>query len=347
MTITQPRPAAEAPLEHHSRTDEPAVAFFGVWMMTGLFIDGWAHQANKPETFFSPWHGILYSGFVAAVIWFGWRGLRAGRGINPAAGLERLTTVGFLLFGGAGIADGIWHQIFGVEADLEALVSPSHLALFFGGFLMVSSPLRMAQARRAASGNERPAMRWADWFPQAITLTLSTALVGFFTLYLSPFDGIGGFHHPNPEMRELEEALGIASVLVFNAFLTIALLFALRRWRPPFGFGALLFGGVALGMAGLEGFAFVELAIPAFIAGIVVDVMARRDYPVGAVVATGSWVLWSGFFAVAQLSYGLVWTVELWAGSIALAGASSLLLTALTPSPPYCREISATTTLTA
>lgn len=328
------RPGSVQTKDAVSRIEERAVAFFGVWMMAGLFIDGWAHQDNKPETFFSPWHGILYSGFVTAVAWFAWRGYRAGRGINPAGGLDRLTALGFLLFGAAGIADGLWHQIFGVEVDLEALISPSHLALFFGGFLMVSSPLRLARARRAADGVAGPRpVTWAEWMPQAVTLTLCTALIGFFTLYLSPFSGIGGATGSNLDMREFAEVQGIASVLVFNALLIVALLFALRRWRPPVGFGALLFGGVALGMTGLDGFVLIELVIPALIAGIAVDVLIARAASARTVVAVGSLVLWSGLFAVAELSYGLVWTVELWSGSIVLAVASSMLLTSLMPEP--------------
>lgn len=309
------------------------MAFFGVWMLTGLFIDGWAHQAQKPETFFSPWHGILYSGFVAAVLWFGFRGFRAGRGINPAGGLDRATAVGFLMFAGAGVADGVWHQIFGVEADIEALVSPSHLALFFGGFLMVSSPIRLARARLASGADGPEPVTWGEWLPQGVTLMLATALIGFFTLYLSPFGGVGGTRPHDQDLREYGEVLGIASVLVFNALLVVPLLYALGRWRPPFGFGALLFGGVALGMTGLNAFDRVELALPALIAGLVVDALIGRSTPTRPVVAVGSFVLWAGYFLVAHLSYGLVWTVELWSGSIVLAVATAILLTTLMPQP--------------
>lgn len=330
MTLPAQSPAAP-PI---GRNEERAVAFFGVWMITGLFIDGWAHQAEKPETFFSPWHGILYSGFVAAVIWFAVTGLRAGRGINPARGLDPLSGPGFLLFAGAGVADGLWHEIFGVEADLEALVSPSHLALFFGGFLMVSSPIRRALGRLADDGFAGPRpVSWAEWLPQAVTITLSTGLIGFFTMYLSPFDGVGGTAAATAEMRELQEVVGVASVLAFNALLIAALLFALRRWRPPFGFGTLLFGGVAVAMAGLTAFETGELALAALIAGLVVDALTARGTSVRLVAAAASLVLWAGFFAVAELTYGLVWTVELWSGSIVLAVASSLLLTSLIPEP--------------
>src|SRR4051794_28634008 len=42
------------------------MAGLSIWWMGGLFIDGWAHS-NIPqlETFFTPWHAIFYSGFLA------------------------------------------------------------------------------------------------------------------------------------------------------------------------------------------------------------------------------------------------------------------------------------------
>src|SRR5437667_8491817 len=40
-----------------------------VWWLGGLFIDGWAHS-NLPqlETFFTPWHAVFYSGYLAVAI---------------------------------------------------------------------------------------------------------------------------------------------------------------------------------------------------------------------------------------------------------------------------------------
>ncbi len=325
----------QAPASTDTRRIERAVAVFGTWMITGLFLDGWAHEAEKPETFFSPWHGILYSGFAAALVWGAWDGYRSRSANRPPAEFDRLMTVGLVVFITGAVGDGLWHEIFGIEVDLEALVSPSHLALFFGGFLMVSAPIRLARARRDASGDpgSTRAVPWPDFVATGVTLMLATALIGFFTQYLSPFEGVGGSRNPNDFVRELQEIHGLASVLVFNALFTAALLFALRRWRPPVGFGTLLYGAVALGMSGLEGFELVELALPPLVAGAVVDVLIARGWPPSFVVASGSLVLWCGFFAVAELSYGLVWSVEFWSGAIVLACASSLLLAALVPPP--------------
>ena len=104
------------------------------WLIVGLFLDGWAHGAQPElESFFTPWHAIFYSGFTAMTAWIGWLawsrrapGRRIERslprGYAPAA-------AGILLFSISGLGDLAWHQTFGIEQDLSALLSPSHLGL--------------------------------------------------------------------------------------------------------------------------------------------------------------------------------------------------------------------------
>lgn len=41
----------------------------GTWLVLGIFIDGYAHNHDVVETFFTPWHAILYSGFLACAAW--------------------------------------------------------------------------------------------------------------------------------------------------------------------------------------------------------------------------------------------------------------------------------------
>ena len=36
------------------------VALSSVWTVTGLTLDGWAHTHELPDTFFTPWHGVIY-----------------------------------------------------------------------------------------------------------------------------------------------------------------------------------------------------------------------------------------------------------------------------------------------
>src|SRR5215472_7534707 len=56
---------------------------FSAWLLGGLLTDVWAHNnVPKLETFFTPWHAALYSGFLATAAWISWlvrRNLMAGR----------------------------------------------------------------------------------------------------------------------------------------------------------------------------------------------------------------------------------------------------------------------------
>src|SRR5919197_6314517 len=60
-----------------------AMAGTAVWIVVGLFVDGWAHNhlLSTRESFFTPWHGLLYSGVGAAM-----GVLVAGATRNHAAG---------------------------------------------------------------------------------------------------------------------------------------------------------------------------------------------------------------------------------------------------------------------
>ena len=287
-------------------------------MIIGLFLDGWAHQANKPETFFSPWHLLLYSGFVAAVAWFAWDGRRRGGGPTPD---DRWMTAGLVLFVTGAVGDGIWHEIFGIEVDLEALLSPTHLLLFIGGFLMVTLPLRIAVADE---DEVRPS--WSAWWPQAVTLTLATSLAGFFSMYLSALEGLDG-GGPGSSLGEELQAYGVASILATNLLLAAPTVFVLRRWVPPSGTFLLLYTAFGVLMTGLEGFRAVELVL-APVAGAVALEALRRTAPLLATMAFASVAMWSTYFVVLARTDGVPWTVELWAGSIVLAAASSAALVA-------------------
>lgn len=44
-----------------------AVAALSAWLIGGIHLDVWAHHRIEEalETFFTPWHSVLYSGFLA------------------------------------------------------------------------------------------------------------------------------------------------------------------------------------------------------------------------------------------------------------------------------------------
>jgi len=133
---------------------EWAVAFFSTWFVVGLYLDGWAHTHRLPDTFFTPWHAVIYSGVLgAALVLVGtglltWRNGASWREALPAG--YRLSLLGVGLFLITGVADLIWHSLFGIEADLEALYSPPHLLLAAAGTLIATGPLRGAWYQRHA-----------------------------------------------------------------------------------------------------------------------------------------------------------------------------------------------------
>ena len=133
----------------------------------GLFLDGWAHNHGKvDQSFFTPWHAFFYGGFmltgvvlVGTVIVNRWRGYDFYQAIPSG---YKTTLTGLLVFGAGGMGDLLWHSIFGIEEDIEALFSPTHLMLGVGLAMVVTGPLRAAWQRRENEMNWRalgPAIR--------------------------------------------------------------------------------------------------------------------------------------------------------------------------------------------
>lgn len=294
--------------------DARAIAFFGAWMVIGLYLDGWAHNAEKPETFFSPWHFILYSGFGAAVAYFTFRGAILKKRSDP----DRLTTVGLVLFIVGAVGDGVWHEIFGIEVDLEALLSPTHLALMIGGLMMLGIAYRGAE--RADPREDR-----AD-ISLVVTMTLGAAVVMFFTQYFNAFRFEGLW--PAPRGEDIWEVHAVGSVFVTNAILLGMVFLLVRRWRTPRWTFALSFAALATANVALDGREGEWFHVPAAaIAGAVTDVLARRVRPNLDDARPGRLfsvlvplVVWSLWFLTLQIGGdGVHWAAELWTGTIILA----------------------------
>ena len=293
-----------------------AIAVFGSWMLVGLFLDGWSHTNDTPETFFSPWHAVLYSGFVAALAWFAYDGWRHRDG--SAAATDRLATAGLVAFVIGAIGDGLWHELFGIEADIEALLSPTHVALMVGGALMVTAPFRVAWR----SLPECPTFR--ELLPATISLTLAVSLFLFFLMYLAAAGPIAQADHASPQ----EQGWGVASVLVRNVVMLGAVLLVLKRWRPPAGTFTIVFAVPAVALTGLDAFEAVALALPFVIAGVVADVLVARieDRTTRArsIAVAVPLVCWTSYFAVHASQWGVHWPAEIWTGAVVFAALSGL-----------------------
>lgn len=311
------------------RRDQLLAVGFGMWMLVGLFLDGWAHDNNKPETFFTPWHGLLYSGFTAAaaaagLIAFRERGAPGGWRRNLPQG-HGLTLVALGIFGTAAVLDLVWHEVLGIEVGVEALLSPTHLALLAAGLVALSAPLRAAWITTP----RRPASLKGFLVP-VLSLSLLTGLLGFFLLYLSPLTNDAAaaaftrvanvpHDHPSQQVGELQQLLGIGSILMTTVLLTVPVLLLVRRWDPPAGAITTLVGVVVLMFVAMDEFELGVFVLAGLVSGAVIE-LARPRVGDTAGTAIGMSVLWLGYFATSAVTDTVAWTVELWGGVVVLAG---------------------------
>ena len=299
--------------------DESAYMLCGLWMITGLYLDGWSHQADKPETFFTPWHALLYSGFGAAIVYSGYMALRDARtGATPQIADDRVTSFGVALFAAGAIGDFVWHSVIGIEVDIEGLISPTHLMLMIGGLLMVTLPVR--SAIRSDDSHASVTV--------VASIAMAVAVAAFFLMYLMPWQQPYSYelrYVPESDVSNSIVQVGMATVLVSTALLVGAFLWAARRWRLPFGAATVAFTTIAIGQSGLEGFDVRLAVLAATIAGIVFDVLLRDGRPLPIVGAAAGLAMWTSFFALYDVEVGVGWGPSLWVGAIVFATLTGLV----------------------
>jgi hypothetical protein len=315
-----------------TRRDDAVAGLCGAWMLTGLFVDGWAHRNQKPETFFTPWHGLLYSGFMASAVWML---MVVRRHQRPGVPFRQTTPVGYGfrsvgvgVFGAGAILDLIWHQVFGVEANIEALLSPTHLVLLSGGLLMAVGPIVSTLTREGR--NQRPT--WASTGPVVGTVAFIAALLQFFFMYLSPYDQ--GVY----ESFDGDVVRGIGAIVVFTMITTVAVLFVIRRVVVPRGAFVVLLFVPALAQTVLTSFDTAPRLVGVVVASVFAELTWRRvqslrasarRFAIPAWMFTLTLLTWFGLFVGVGLGGDIGWSVHLWTGTPVLA---ALLagLTALT-----------------
>jgi hypothetical protein len=335
------------------RYDAVVAILCGVFQ-AGAYLDVWAH-VHRPEleSFFTPWHAVLYSGFFAVAAVTAVPLLYRPPDVSWARALPPgydLSLVGVLVFLLGGVLDMLWHTVFGIEVDVEALLSPSHLVLALGSTLMLTGPLRAAWHR---AGETR-----APW-PAMLSLAYLLSAFSFWTQYAHqlgrPWPAAGNqpttptfaVVAPDPVFRNAEiqslyvaQALGVASILLQAALLSAVVLLAVRRWDAlPRGAFTVIFGVNAL-MLGVARDQLV-LIVPAIAAGAFADALIgalRPSVDRSAAFRTVAFAVpaayFALFFAALALTRGVWWTVSLWSGTIVLAGAAGWLLSWLVAPPP-------------
>ena len=318
-------------------------AALALWMTLGSYVDGWAHThlITTKESFLTPWHGILYSGWIAAGAWIYLNRDRPG---------YRLGLIGAIGFGVGGLFDMVWHTVFGIEANAEALISPPHLFLLASHLLIIATPLLAAWAsdmpRRAG---------WHEFTPVGMSLIAGVAALSFIVMYGSPFndylpstvftDGTFG-----AETRfRLAQKAGLLTFYVTTLIYLTPLLAILKRWRPPFGTATLAIGLPALGIMAIDPLLLGApiLALSGITAGLIADILIAELDPSperrNAYLSFGALVpipLVALSLLAIELEWGLGWGVNLVTGSMVIATFVGFGL-ALALSAPEKREVTA------
>ena len=319
-----------------TRNEELLGMVLGLWAIIGLFLDGWAHSHQKPDSFFTPWHAVLYSGFTSAAIWAGWaswRRRRPDRSLLETMPPGHLASVGgFVVFGLGAVGDLIWHEVFGIEANVEALLSPTHLLLLGGGAVALSAPLR-TMLRTAAVEVSRK-----EFAPALLSLTLLTAMGAFFVSYLSPFSTTAvGFanasththdlsHLTRSLAAELRQNWTLGSIFVTTFVLLVPALLVRRRWKTPLGTFVFLYTFLMLMQVGVNGFKQWPLIAVGLVTGTVVDISIQRRLPEWLFGGLIPFTAWTTYFIVFEVQHGVGWSPELWAGITVMASLFGMII---------------------
>jgi hypothetical protein len=274
------------------------------WFTCGLFLDAWAHN-NVPqlETFFTPWHGVFYSGFVATATWVAWTcratlfARRWDVSLIPIGYASSLVSLG--VFALAALGDMLWHEVLGIEQSIDILFSPTHLVLGASMLVIVTTPLRSAWADRQA----RP----SKVLLVVGSVALAATIVLLFLQYANAFDRTSvDVVVALTGVNEAETARLVSSIAVTSLVLLIPLLMLTRRWVLPPGSVTLLYLPVAALCGAVTGFANVDLLIGLLVAGIGIDLFLlwlrptpERPLRLLALAAVTPLITWTAYVAVA------------------------------------------------
>jgi hypothetical protein len=156
-------------------------------LVGGIYLDGWAHLHNQNSgALISPWHLLLFVSaggtacFLLSQFFQTQVQAQSWRASLPQG--YRLSLLGVVFFFIGAIGDPIWHRVFGLEVDVETLLSPPHLILGTGIFLIVSGPFRALWRRIPAAR----VINLRALLPLLISLLLTFSLLTFFTEYIHP-----------------------------------------------------------------------------------------------------------------------------------------------------------------
>jgi len=322
-----------------SEREDLVTGVLGLWLITGLFLDGWAHNTRpRLETFITPWHAVFYSGFLAMSAWVVWsvhrRRTPGGSWWAAVPPGYRGAVVGLAVFHISGAGDAAWHTAFGIERNEAALLSPTHLGLFLGAFLAVSAPVR---SRWADPAQRRPGAA------TLLSLGLTADLTAFILQNFSPvredliskqvgrfITGTGLQALADRSTEHVVAAFALTTVFLFGPLVVVT-----RRWRLEPGAVAVLIGSQCVLMQGLRGFDDAGLAVLGVVGAVAAAGVTRWLRPASSELArlrvwaaSAPLAFWCCVVGgIALHDHGLGFKAEVWGGAIAWTAMTGAAMT--------------------
>lgn len=307
------------------------------WLVTGLQLDAYAHATTPQlETFWTPWHAVLYSGIAASGLTLVWLlrprlpAIPTYRSVMalPAALRVPLLGMAFLLVGGG--VDTLWHNIFGIEQGLEIFVSPSHEFIILGMVLVAAGPALMTDTDR---------LSFADGTIVTVSALLTVLPLHIYSLHANVLGQRYFGDGADPVRIFSTDAQVLHAYLFTTALLLLPIVLIGRRWRLPLGVPAVLVVVPALAMhlmflAGRPWWTSLTVAI----AAVGTEVVARAAALVRPLPPAAAWVtlgvvapplVWGSLLLVARSEVGVGWNVHMVSGLLtltALTGAGTVLV---------------------
>jgi hypothetical protein len=306
---TQPAPIGSASFTARERW---VLLVASAWLVIGLQLDAYAHATTPElETFWTPWHGVLYSGIAASGFTLLWimrsrlPGVPTYQSVLALPNALRIPLFGmaFLLVGGG--VDTLWHNVFGIVRDMEIFVSPSHEFIILGMVLVAMGPALML-----ATGPERR-LSVGGGFLVAVSTLFSVLPVHIYSLHASAI----GFRHLGSDMDPVPIYSPDAQLIHGYVFSTVLLLLPFivigRRWPLPIGLPSILVAIIAVLMHLMfdsEDPWWPALAVAG--AAIAAEIVLRLLIPLVKLSANARWVLFG------LITPPVVWGTLLFVGRI-------------------------------
>lgn len=301
--------------------------FLVFWTVLGAHIDGWAHH-NVPEleTFFTPWHAVLYSGFFASFLFLLINAIiNHGKGKNWRNSLPSgygTSLIGGFIFLIAGFGDMIWHIIFGIEESVDALLSPTHLGLALGMGLMALGAFRNNLNEKSNK------IGWTTILSLALTLSLLSFMIQFGNPVVETYASSQDITQP----ERYSQIMGILGIYITTMLFMSFILLMILRWKIPFG-GITLMLALFIALASImeENYFFI---IGAFLTGLLADLFIKyfdvnpqKNFHLFSFLLPVVFFIF--YFIILLFTKGIGWNIHMWTGALIGPGILSWLLSYL------------------